>query len=546
MRLSLMPKKSFFFTQFDKHATNSLEAAVALERLLTDFTEVERKVRDIHAIEHYGDELTHEIFKSLNETFVTPLDREDIIGIASKLDDVADVAYDVSELIQLYKVRSVRPQAIRQAKALVGAATEMVAMMKALEGLKGLEPYWIKIHTYENEGDQVFRDAVGDLFANVTDPLEIIKWKDIHSLIEVAVDRCEDVANIVEMIVIKHSSRRTSLDNALVLLALVVVLGVIFEYVNGFHDAANAIATVVATRVLTPRQAVIMAGSLNLVGALSGVAVAKTVGSGIVDANVVTQDLVVAALVAAIAWDVLTWYFGLPSSSSHALIFSIIGASVAIHGPGVVVVGGLQKTSFGIVYSPAIAFLVGYLLMLGLYWALRNTSFGWVQRFFGKAQILSSAYMAFSHGGNDGQKTMGIIALALAAYGVVPTGADFYIPDWVKVVCAVAIGVGTMTGGWRIMHTMGTRITKLTPVQGFAAETTAGTVIEIATRFGIPISTTHAISGAILGVGSTRRLSAVRWGIAGRIVTAWVLTIPGCFVIGFAIALALRAIGVRP
>jgi len=335
------------------------------------------------------------------------------------------------------------------------------------------------------------------------------------------------------------------LDNALILLAVVVVLGVIFEYVNGFHDAANAIATVVATRVLTPGQAVLMAGSLNLVGALSGVAVAKTVGNGIVDAKVVTQDLVVAALIAAIAWDLLTWYFGLPTSSSHALIFSIIGASVAIHGVDVVIVSGLEKTSFGVVYSPALAFLVGYLLMLGLYWLLRNRSFGWVQRFFGRAQILSSAYMAFSHGGNDGQKTMGIIALALAAYGVVPTGADFYIPDWVKVICAVAIGVGTMTGGWRIMKTMGVRITKLTPVQGFAAETTAGTVIEIATRFGIPISTTHAISGAILGVGSTRRLSAVRWGIAGRIVTAWVLTIPGCFVLGYLIAVVMRAVGVH-
>ena len=336
------------------------------------------------------------------------------------------------------------------------------------------------------------------------------------------------------------------MDNAVVLLALVVLLGVIFEYVNGFHDAANAIATVVATRVLTPAQAVLMAGSLNLVGALSGVAVAKTVGNGIVDAKVVTQDLVVAALLAAIAWDVITWYFGLPTSSSHALIFSIIGASVAIHGVGVVIIGGLQKTTFGVVYSPALAFLVGYLFMLGLYWLLRRSSWGGVQRFFGKAQILSSAYMAFSHGGNDGQKTMGIIALALAAYGVVPTGADFYIPDWVKVLCAVAIGVGTATGGWRIMRTMGVRITKLTPVQGFAAETTAGTVIEIATRFGIPISTTHAISGAILGVGSTRRLSAVRWGIAGRIVTAWVLTIPACFIFGYVIATVMHAVGVHP
>jgi len=343
------------------------------------------------------------------------------------------------------------------------------------------------------------------------------------------------------------------LEGAVVLVVLVVVLGVVFEYVNGFHDAANAIATVVATRVLTPLQAVVMAGSLNLVGALSGVAVAKTVGAGIVDSKIVTQDLVVAALVAAITWDLITWWFGLPTSSSHALIFSIIGASVAIHGVGVVIFDGLGKTSFGIVYSPTLALLVGYLFMLTLYWILRNASWGGVQRFFGKAQILSSAYMAFSHGGNDGQKTMGVIALALAAYGgdflglgKVGQGTAFYIPDWVKVVCAISIGIGTATGGWRIIKTMGLRITTLTPVQGFAAETTAGTVIEIATRFGIPISTTHAISGAILGVGATRRLSAVRWGIAGRIVTAWVLTIPGCFVMGYVIAVVFRAIGVHP
>ena len=335
------------------------------------------------------------------------------------------------------------------------------------------------------------------------------------------------------------------METGLVLLILVVVLGIAFEYVNGFHDAANAIATVVATRVLTPGQAVLMAGSLNLIGALTGVAVAKTVGSGIVDAKVVTQDLVVAALLAAIIWDLITWWLGLPTSSSHALIFSIIGASVAVHGFGVVILPGLEKTSFGIVYSPTLALLAGYLIMLSLYWILRHSSFGNVQRFFGKAQILSSAYMAYSHGGNDGQKTMGVIALALAAYGIVPTGSGFYIPDWVKYVCALAIGIGTMTGGWRIMKTMGTRITTLTPVQGFAAETTAGTVIEIATRFGIPISTTHAISGAILGVGSTRRLSAVRWGIAGRIVTAWVITIPGCFLFGFVFAQLFRILGIH-
>ncbi|TMC75691.1 MAG: inorganic phosphate transporter [Chloroflexi bacterium] len=336
------------------------------------------------------------------------------------------------------------------------------------------------------------------------------------------------------------------MDNATVLLVLVVLLGVGFEFVNGFHDAANAIATVIATRVLTPLQAILMAGGLNLVGALSGEAVAKTVGNGIVDAKVVTQDLVVAALVGAIIWDLITFVAALPTSSSHALIFSVIGAAVSAHGLDVIIAPGLQKTSFGIVYSPLVAFIFGYAFMLALYWGLRNVSYRLVSRFFGRAQILSSAYMAFSHGGNDGQKTMGVIALALAAYGAVPTGPGFYIPDWVKVLCAVAIGLGTATGGWRIIKTMGMRITALTPVSGFAAETSAATVIEIATRFGIPISTTHAISGAILGVGSTRRLSAVRWGIAGRIVTAWVLTIPGCFFLGYGTATLLRAVGVHP
>ena len=334
------------------------------------------------------------------------------------------------------------------------------------------------------------------------------------------------------------------MDNATALLVLVVLLGIAFEFVNGFHDAANAVATVIATRVLTPIQAILMAGVLNLVGALSGEAVAKTVGQGIVDKTVVTQDLVVAALIAAIIWDLITFIAALPTSSSHALIFGIIGAAVSQHGLGVIILPGLQLTTFGIVYSPLVAFIFGYAFMLALYWALRNVSYRLVTRFFGRAQILSSAYMAFSHGGNDGQKTMGIIALSLYAFH--GNTGPFVIDTWVKVVCAIAIGLGTATGGWRIIKTMGMRITALTPVSGFAAETSAATVIEIATRLGIPISTTHAISGAILGVGATRRLSAVRWGIAGRIVTAWVLTIPSCFVLGYVAATILHAVGVHP
>jgi len=204
-RLSLMPKKGVFFTLFSQHAENAVEAAEALEKLLSDFTDIENKVRDIHAIEHYGDKLNHEIIRHLNETFVTPLDREDIVGLGSRVDDITDVCYDVSELVLLFKVKSIRPAAVRQAKILVTASREVRDMLKELEGLRGLEPHWIKIHTLENEGDQIWREAVAELFDRSDDAIEIVKWKDIYSLVEVAIDRCEDVANIVETIVVKHS-----------------------------------------------------------------------------------------------------------------------------------------------------------------------------------------------------------------------------------------------------------------------------------------------------------------------------------------------------
>jgi len=204
MRLSLMPRKGIFFVLFNQHAQNALEASQALDKLVSEFTRVEDKVRDIHAIEHYGDKLTHQIIQELNATFVTPLDREDIVGLASKIDDITDVCYDVAEMVSLYKVTSIRPAAVRQVRTLVQAAEVVVIAMRDLEKLRGLEPHWIKIHTLENEGDQIFREAVADLFAHSSDAIEIIKWKDIHGLIEVALDRCEDVANIVEMIVVKH------------------------------------------------------------------------------------------------------------------------------------------------------------------------------------------------------------------------------------------------------------------------------------------------------------------------------------------------------
>jgi PiT family inorganic phosphate transporter len=325
-------------------------------------------------------------------------------------------------------------------------------------------------------------------------------------------------------------------------LLVIIVLGLTFDFINGFHDTANAIATVVATRVLSPLRAVLMAGVLNFVGALSGTAVATTVGKGIIAPEVVTQALVASALVAAIIWNLLTWYYGLPSSSSHALIFSLVGAGVAAAGWSAIQVGGLQKTFQGLVFSPVLGFSAAFAVMVVLLNVFARAIPLTVTRIFGRAQLLSSAYMAFSHGSNDAQKTMGVITMALASYWGWE-GTDWQVPTWVIFAAALSMGLGTAIGGWRIIRTMGLRVVQLRPIDGFAAETAAATIIETASRLGIPVSTTHTISSAIMGVGSTKRLSAVRWGVAGQIVMGWVLTIPACFVIAWLIRSALQLVG---
>ena len=329
------------------------------------------------------------------------------------------------------------------------------------------------------------------------------------------------------------------------MLMLIVAIGLIFDFINGFHDTANAIATSVATRVLKPGTAVLMAGVLNVLGALTGTAVATTIGKGIVPPTVTTQLLVIAALLSAIVWDLATWRFGIPSSSSHALIFSIVGAGVAAAGWQSIEFGGLTKTFQGLVFSPLLGFLGAFLLMLLLLWILARMRPQLVTRIFGRLQILSAAWLAFSHGGNDAQKTMGVITMALASY-YGWTGSQWGVPLWVILAAATSMGLGTSIGGWRIVRTMGLKIVELRPINGFAAETAAAAIIEVASRLGIPVSTTHVISSAILGVGATKRLSAVRWGIAGHIVVAWVVTIPACIALGWAIYYLLHlATGMR-
>ena len=310
------------------------------------------------------------------------------------------------------------------------------------------------------------------------------------------------------------------------LLAVVALIGValLFDFINGFHDAANSIATVVSTRVLSPGKAVIWAAFFNFVAAFTfGTAVAKTVGSGLVDINIVTFSVIFAGLIGAIAWDLITWYFGLPTSSSHALIGGYAGAAVAKAGFAAIIPAGWTKTLIFIVLAPLIGMILGFLIMVAVLWIFRWFSPSRVDRWFRRLQLLSAAAYSLGHGGNDAQKTMGIIAGVLYAGGYI---SSFRIDLWVILMAHAAIALGTLSGGWRIIHTMGSKITKLQPVGGFAAETAGAISLFTATHLGVPVSTTHTITGAIIGVGSIRRLSAVRWGVAGRIVWAWVLTIP--------------------
>ena len=316
------------------------------------------------------------------------------------------------------------------------------------------------------------------------------------------------------------------MPSAFILLLVVIALAVSFDFINGFHDTANAIATVVATRVLTPLQAIFMAAGLNFLGAITGTAVAKTVGTGLVDPNTITQEAVISALLAAIVWNLITWYFAIPSSSSHALIGGIVGAAISQAGFGAPKYDAiLDKVVLPFLVSPLAGFFGALLLMILLLRLIGTHTPAWIQSVFGRLQVFSSAFMAYSHGGNDAQKTMGVITLALVTFGA---QKGFDIPIWVILLSATAMAFGTASGGWRIIRTMGTRLTALQPIHGFVAETTAGIVIETASRLGYPLSTTHVISSSILGVGASRRLRAVRWSIAGSIVTAWIITLPTC------------------
>ncbi len=315
----------------------------------------------------------------------------------------------------------------------------------------------------------------------------------------------------------------------LLLLIGIVVVALIFDFFNGFHDAANSIATVVSTRVLTPGLAVLWAAFFNFVAAfVFPLNVAKTIGKGLIDPRAVTEYVLLAGLVGAIAWDIITWYYGLPTSSSHALIGGYAGAAIAKVGFTAVIYSGWTKTVISMFLSPVIGLIIGLILMTAVSWMLRNSIPGRVDKYFRKLQLVSAGLYSLGHGGNDAQKTMGIIAVLVFTYEtkVKHMSADIHVDLWMILACHAAIALGTLSGGWRIVRTMGSKITKLKPVGGFCAETAAAVTLFGNSYLGIPVSTTHTITGAIMGVGTTRRLSAVRWGVATQIIWAWILTIP--------------------
>ncbi len=327
------------------------------------------------------------------------------------------------------------------------------------------------------------------------------------------------------------------------LLLAVLVLAVLFDYINGFHDTANAIATSVATRALRPAYAIGMAAAFNFIGAFAGTAVAKTIGGGLVDEQTTTQTVVAAALVGAIIWNIITWRMGIPSSSSHALIGSLMGATIVAAGVGAIKVDGLvSKVLVPLFSSPIIGFAVAFFLMIALFWIFRRADRRPLARRFRRLQLVSAGFMAFSHGSNDAQKTMGIITLALFSAGIIDS-VD--VPTWVILVSATAMSLGTAAGGWRIMATMGHRVVELEPIHGFAAETTAATIIYTAAHFGMPVSTTHVISSAIMGVGTSKGPHGVRWGVARSILVAWIVTIPATAAFGAISWAVLAVLGIR-
>ena len=531
------PKEPKFFPLLKQLSEILLSSSALLIEIL-GHDSPEKRAEDykrIKDLEREGDKLTNLILDELGTTFITPFDREDIHDLASGMDDVIDGINSCAKRITIYNPHPISDKGkelghmVQQEAALIGQAMdELEAFRKSPDKLRA---YCNQLHDIENRADDIYEFFITRLFEEEKDCIELIKIKEIMYELEKTTDAAEHVGKILRSLIVKYALTNGRME----LLVIIIVLALIFDYINGFHDAANSIATIVSTKVLTPFQAVIWAAFFNFVAffiakcVIGGFGIANTVSKTVMEPYI-TLPIILAGVIAAIAWNLFTWWKGIPSSSSHTLIGGFAGAAIMAHGFEAIQLSIILKIAAFIFLAPLIGMVVAFGFTLLVLYICRRAHPHTAEVWFKKLQLVSSALFSIGHGLNDSQKVMGIIAAAMIAGHSEGLGMGINsiddLPDWVAFSCFTAISLGTMSGGWKIVKTMGTKITKVTPLEGVIAETAGAFTLYLTEYLKIPVSTTHTITGAIIGVGATKRLSAVRWGVTKSLMTAWVLTIP--------------------
>ena len=531
---AFLPREERFFDLFARHSQTCVQGALALQGMLRGGEETPVFCQRVNQFENDADNITREVLTAVRRTFITPFDRGDIKNLITSMDDAIDQMQQTAKAVILFEVRTFEPPMREMGTLLVECANlvgralpllqsigDNVAMLTAItEELGQAGGPRRRSPRYRPEGafpqapqrqHDGFHRRRRDLRPSRESRRSVRR-------------RCERDQQYRDRTGIGQG-RAVDATLGLPILVGLIAVALLFDFLNGLHDAANSIATIVSTRVLRPQYAVLWAAFFNFVAFLVfGLNVAHTIGTGIIEPSVIDAQVIFAALIGAIVWNLITWGLGIPSSSSHALIGGLVGGGMAKAGISAAVWSGLSKTLLAIVLSPLVGFLLALVLVAIVSWAsVRSTPFA-VDRAFRILQFVSASLYSLGHGGNDAQKTMGIIAVLLYSQGHL--GKEFSVPFWVVLACQAAMALGTLMGGWRIVRTMGLRITRLTPMQGFCAETGGAATLFMATWLGVPVSTTHTITGAIVGVGAARRVSAVRWNVASSIVYAWVITIP--------------------
>src|SRR4029078_12256968 len=549
-----LPKEERFFDLFARHSQTVVQGALALQDMLRGGDETPVFCQRVNQFENDADGITREVLTAVRRTFITPFDRGDIKNLITAMDDAIDQMQQTAKAVVLFEVRTFEPPMREIGTLLVECANLVGRALPLMQSIGNnvamLSAIAEEIGKLEGRIDDLHDIGLKELYLKHRggNSMDFIVGAEIYKHLEKVSDRFDDVANEINSIVIEQVyGEANPVDASLGLPILIglIAVALLFDFLNGLHDAANSIATIVSTRVLRPQYAVIWAAFFNFIAFLVfGLHVANTIGTGIIDASVVDASVIFAALVGAIVWNLITWALGITSSSSHALIGGLVGAGVAKAGISAAVWSGLSKALLAIVLSPLVGFLCALVLVAIVSWlSVRSTPFA-VDRAFRILQFVSASLYSLGHGGNDAQKTMGIIAVLLYSQGHL--GDHFEIPFWVVLACQAAMALGTLMGGWRIVRTMGLRITNLTPMQGFCAETGAALTLFMATWLGVPVSTTHTITGAIVGVGAARRASAVRCNVASSIVYAWLITIPASAIVAaltyWAVQIILRRI----